>query len=94
MGRIYRGMYAGSLAGAGPKVFGVWGWILAHEQEGFCEVHPVGVANALGGITVPEVEEAIAFLAVDGRLDPIWGFYYRVVNNEEIEHQKRKALKA
>jgi len=93
-GKVYKSMYTGSMAGAGIKVYAVWTWIIANVADfknGFCEIHPVHVANQLGGITVPEVEDVLAFLTSpdehsrtpeeDGRrLTHLGGFAYQVVN--------------
>lgn len=56
-------MYTGSMFGAGPVVFAVWGYAIANaSRKGEVELNPKLLAAILG-CTAEEVEAAIAVLA-------------------------------
>lgn len=94
-GRIFEGMYQGSMVGAGPNVFAVWPYVIAHmrahaEHGALVELNPK-LLGFIFGTTEPEVEAAIEYLckadprsrskAEDGRrLVRLGEFLYRVVN--------------
>jgi len=95
--KVFPTMYTGSLYGAGMHVFAVWGWTLAHKDEGGkVEINPQKVADELGG-TAEQVQEALVYLTQPDphsrskkmggrRLVKVSEFGYRVVN---AEHYRR-----
>lgn len=97
-GRIFESMYQGSMVGAGPDVFAVWPYVIAHmrahaEHGALVELNPKLLAFILGA-SEAQIEKAINFLcdqdpdsrskAEDGkRLVRMGQFVYRVVNGAE-----------
>jgi hypothetical protein len=63
-GKIHQSLYTGSLIGAGPDVFSVWGWVIAHVVDGIVEINPTLLAMVIGKITPDEVCEVIKFLGL------------------------------
>src|ERR1019366_2840625 len=61
-GKSYQSMYTGSLLGAGPDVFSVWGWIIAHVVDGIVEINPAVISFVIGKITPEDVCKVITFL--------------------------------
>ena len=60
--KVFRTMYTGSMYGAGPYVFALWGWVLAHKDEcGHVDINVDNVAHAIGG-TPEGVKEALLYL--------------------------------
>lgn len=55
-------MYTGSMRGAGPKVFAIWGYCIAHAVDGQIEINPDVVAFLIGEISPQEVCDVIKFL--------------------------------
>lgn len=94
-GRIFETMYQGSMVGAGPNVFAVWPYVIAHmrahpEHGALVELNPKLLAFIFG-TDEKEVEAAIDYLcapdkasrskAEEGRrLIKMGTFLYRVVN--------------
>jgi len=94
-GRIFERMYRGSMVGAGPHVFAVWPYVIAHmrghpEYGALVELNPKLLAFILGDEEL-EVVKAIDYLCrEDGisgtpteggrRLVRVGTFLYRVVN--------------
>lgn len=66
-GKAHQSMYTGSMLGAGPDVFSVWGWIIAHVVNGVVEVNASLLSVVIGKITPEEVCEVLLFLC---RPDP------------------------
>lgn len=61
-GKIFESTFTGSLCGAGPTVFAVWGYVIANnELPGVVELNPTYVAAAIG-TTEAEIQKAIDFL--------------------------------
>ncbi len=91
-GKFFASTFTGSLYGAGPDIFAVWAYVIAHAIESRVELNPAVLGHALG--TDPErVKAAITFLCSpdtnsrnkneDGRrLIPEGSFQYLVVNHE------------
>lgn len=91
-GLMHESTFTGSMVGAGPTVFAVWGYVVAHGYGGRVNLHPVLLATAIGKCTVEDVREAIAFLCAPDpqsrddteggrRLVPLAGVAYRIVNH-------------
>jgi hypothetical protein len=60
-GKHFASMYTGSMMGAGPVVFAVWGYAISHAVKATVELNPKHLAAALG--TTPEaVASAISYL--------------------------------
>jgi hypothetical protein len=89
-GKLFASTYTGSLYGAGPDLFALWGYVVANSSGGQVELNPVALAPMLG-MPVERVEAVIAALcapdprsrskAEDGRrLIREGQFAYRVVN--------------
>jgi hypothetical protein len=57
-GKHFASMYTGSMYGAGPVVFSVWGWIIANVVKGLIEVNPKLLAPIIG-CSVGEVQTAL-----------------------------------
>src|SRR5690348_13980992 len=79
-GKSFQSMYTGSMFGAGPTVFAVWGWIFTHACKSRVEVNPKLLAPMLG-TTVEDVERAIKWLCAP---DP---------NSRHKEHEGRRMIK-
>lgn len=60
-GKIFEGMYEGSMYGAGMHVFAVWGYVIARMQKGRVELNPKMLADILGG-EEEDVISAIEYL--------------------------------
>jgi len=61
-GKFFSSAYTGSMRGAGPVVFAVWGYVIANtNQHSVIEINPEIVAFMLG-TTPGEVEKAVEFL--------------------------------
>jgi len=60
-GKHFSSMYTGSMIGSGTAVFAVWGYIIAHVEDGHVEVNPTHLALLLG-CPEPEVVSALEFL--------------------------------
>lgn len=99
-GKHFESMYTGSMYGAGPMVFAVWGWVVAHVRDGYVEINPQKLADTIGKCTPHDVSEVVAYLCredpdsrtpdEDGRrLIREGQFRYRVVT-----HRKYKELLA
>jgi hypothetical protein len=90
-GKFFASTFTGSMFGAGPDVFALWGYVIANAHEGQIEIHPRFVASVIG--TTPErLTAALDYLcapdahsrsgAEDGRrLCHEGGYQYRVVNH-------------
>jgi hypothetical protein len=94
-GRIFETMYQGSMVGAGPNVFALWPYVIAHmrghsEYGALVELNPV-LLGFIFGTKESDVEAAIDYLCSpdpksrtpteDGRrLVKMGQFLYRVVN--------------
>ena len=60
-GKHFASMYEGSMMGAGPVVFAVWGYVISKTVSGEVELNP-RLISVLIGCTPEEVEEAIEYL--------------------------------
>jgi len=57
--KVFKTMYEGSMYGAGPYVFAVWGWVLASKDEcGHVDINVDRVAHAIGGTAGPRGERS------------------------------------
>ena len=65
-GKYFASTFTGSMFGAGPEVFAVWGYVIANTVNSTVELNPVMLAAVLGS-TPEKVESAITFLC---RPDP------------------------
>ncbi len=90
-GKYFASTFTGSMFGAGPHVFAVWGYVIANAEFGRVELNPRLVSSVLGA-PIDDVEAAIAFLtqpdphsrnkAEDGRrLVQEGQFQYRVTSH-------------
>jgi|WetSurMetagenome_2_1015567.scaffolds.fasta_scaffold39613_4 hypothetical protein len=90
-GKFFASTFTGSMFGAGPVVFALWGYVIATAVDGVVELNPSFV-SAILGTTPADVSEALAILcgpdassrsaAEDGRRLVHEGAYqYRVVNH-------------
>ena len=88
-GKLFQSTFTGSMFGAGPTVFSVWAYTIAHAYKGEVELNPQLLAAILG--TDPaSVDEAIVYLcapdprsrnpeAEGRRLVHLAGFTFQVV---------------
>lgn len=65
-GKIFSSTFGGSMFGAGPDVFALWGYVIANAQDSRVELNPRVLAATIG-TTTAKVDEAIEFLC---RPDP------------------------
>ena len=65
-GKIFASTFGGSMYGAGPEVFAVWGYVIANTVNSRVELNPRPLAGTIG-TTPAKIEEAIEFLC---RPDP------------------------
>jgi len=80
-GKIFESLYEGSMVGAGPTVFAVWGYCIAKaDREGIVILNPALLAPIIGTSRV-DIERAIEYLE---RPDP---------NSKNPEHEGRRLLK-
>ncbi len=90
-GKFFASAFSGSMLGAGPDVFAVWGYVIAHTVKGTLELNPKLLAVVIG---MPEerVDVAIKVLCAPDpnsrsqeesgrRLVHEDAFQYRVVNH-------------
>jgi len=61
-GKIFRATFNGSMAGAGPTVFAVWAYILAHTESGSVVLRPEVLSRAIGA-PAEDIKKAIEYLA-------------------------------
>lgn len=60
-GKFFASAFTGSMYGAGPDVFAVWGYVIANTQDSQVELNPLLLAGVIG--TTPErIADAIAVL--------------------------------
>lgn len=57
-GKHFESNYTGSMYGAGPVVFAVWGYVIAMTRNSTVELNPVMLGNILG-CSAEEVTQAI-----------------------------------
>jgi hypothetical protein len=60
-GKLFTSTYTGSLFGAGPNVFAVWTYAVAHMVKGRVELNPLLLATTLG-TDVKSIEDALDYL--------------------------------
>ena len=60
-GKWFAQTYTGSMFGAGPSVFAVWGYVVAHVQFETVEINPDLLAAVLGD-SLENIEKALQFL--------------------------------
>jgi len=64
-GKIFESTYTGSMVGAGPVVFAVWGYVIANTKPpGVVELNPT-ILGAMLGTSAESVQEAIAYLMAE-----------------------------
>ena len=79
-GKIFESLYDGSMVGAGPTVFAVWGYCIAKaDRGGVVNLNPVLLAPIIGTSMV-DIERAIEYLE---RPDP---------NSKNPDHEGRRLL--
>lgn len=61
-GKFFRSTFDGSMVGAGPDVFSVWGYVIARTTNSRVHLSPVSVANTIGKMTPDRVVAAIEYL--------------------------------
>ena len=94
-GKFFASTFSGSMFGAGPHVFAVWGYVIAHCFDSEVELNPPLLAAMLGS-SPAVIEEAIAYLTApdprsrnpeaDGRrLVHQGGFTYRVTTHAHYQ---------
>jgi hypothetical protein len=91
-GKLFSTAYTGSMMGAGPNNFAVWGYALANaDADGIVELNPKFLSAVIGRLTPADVADTIKYLCSpdpesrspdeDGRrIVHIEGFSYRIVN--------------
>jgi hypothetical protein len=80
-GKIFESLYEGSMVGAGPTVFAVWGYCIAKaDRGGIVILNPALLAPIIGTSRV-DIERAIEYLE---RPDP---------NSKNPDHEGRRLLK-
>ncbi len=105
-GKHFQSMYTGSMVGAGPDVFAVWGYVLAHKDKaGTVELNPRLIATTIG-MSKARAKSAVDYLCapdpdsrnpdMDGRrLVSLGPFLYTVVSHEKYatlrNDEERKA---
>lgn len=92
-GKLFSTAYTGSMMGAGPNAFAVWGYALSNASaNGVVELNPKLIAAVIGRLTPADVADVIKYLCApdpesrsldeDGRrILPLDGFSYRIVNH-------------
>lgn len=99
-GRAFESMYTGSMCGAGPEIFAVWGYVIAHCKGGDVELNPIILATVIG-MTVDSVKTAISKLCAPDpdsrnpdeegrRLVHEGGVLYRVVSHDRYSEIRRE----
>jgi hypothetical protein len=100
-GKYFSSTFTGSMYGAGPIVFAVWGYVIAHTVKASVELNPKMMAPIIG-CTPGEIVAAIAFLsspdpdsrnkAEEGRRLVKDGQYqYRVPSHDHYNHIRDEA---
>lgn len=80
-GKIFESLYEGSMVGAGPTVFAVWGYCIAKaDRGGIVILNPALLAPIIGTSRI-DIERAIEYLE---RPDP---------NSKNPDHEGRRLLK-
>lgn len=90
-GKYFASTFTGSMVGAGPCTFAVWGYVIANCKNGTVEINPTILAAILGA-TKEDVEKAIEYLSapdpesrskvLDGRrIVKVGAFFYEVPNH-------------
>lgn len=79
-GKIFESLYEGSMVGAGPTIFAVWGYCIAKaDRGGVVNLNPVLLAPIIGTSRV-DIERAVEYLE---RPDP---------NSKNPDHEGRRLL--
>ena len=79
-GKIFESLYEGSMVGAGPTIFAVWGYCIAKaDDSGIVILNPALLAPIIGTSRV-DVEQAIEYLTSP---DP---------NSKNPEHEGRRLV--
>ena len=92
-GKFFASCFTGSMMGAGPVVFAVWGYVIANACKSTMELNPKLLATMIG-CDEQQIVDAIAYLCApdpasrtkdnDGRrLTKEQGFQYFVVNHDK-----------
>jgi hypothetical protein len=79
-GKHFSSMYEGSMMGAGPTVFAVWGYVISKADGGFVELNP-RLLSVLLGTSELEIIKAIEYLCAP---DP---------NSRSTEKEGRRLVK-
>lgn len=63
-GKFFATAFEGSMYGAGPDVFALWGYVISHTVNSRVEINPVAVAPKIG-MPVKDLEKALEYLGKD-----------------------------
>lgn len=101
-GKHFASTYTGSMFGAGPYVFAVWGYVIANTVDSHVELNPT-MLSAVIGTPEKNIIDAIAYLSApdpksrnkieDGRriVKEDFGFIYRVPTHEHYRNLRNEA---
>ena len=99
-GKFFSSTFTGSMIGAGPVVFAVWGYIIANAVKGHVELNPQLLA-AIIGADVNDIEAAVKYLEapdprsrskdLDGRrIVKVGQFLYSVTNFQQYHNMRNE----
>lgn len=60
-GKYFKSTFTGSMVGAGPDVFAIWGYVVANTVQGKVELNPILLA-AIIGMPIDRVQKALDYL--------------------------------
>lgn len=60
-GKFFASAFEGSMYGAGPEVFALWGYVISHTVNSRVEINPEAVAPKIG-MPVSELDNALEYL--------------------------------
>ena len=60
-GKLFEGVFGGSMFGSGPTVFAVWAYVIANGYDSHVELNPKLLAATIG-TGIQDIEDAISFL--------------------------------
>lgn len=107
-GKFFSSTFTGSMYGAGPCAFAVWGYVVANTKEGFIELNPKFLAPIIGA-EEDEIQRAIAYHCAPDpssrnpehggrRLLPVGAFLYSVPSHRHYrsirdENERREYMR-
>ena len=62
-GKFFSSTFIGSMMGAGPTVFAVWGYIVANTVKSTIELNPALLSTIIG-CPITDIEKAIEYLSL------------------------------